>query len=469
MPGDSDRIEPAAFTLLLAFVATAPLLYGLDPPQRNAIGGGVMMPSGTLLLEIFAFTIGGATFLSRSRSRLVKLPVPALGAAIALVALGLGQLVPLPEGFLERVAPTNLLIYRETDEILRLLGRSGHLLARVSIAPTETVGALLLIGGYVALFLSAVALLRNRMKRRAFSAVLLVAACGQILLAVIREPVEDRVHGTFVNPDQLAGYLEIALAFAFGSLWSEVLMGSDRARTISERPERFEKRFVPLGLRVLVWALIAVGIGLTQSRGGILSAALMTLVLLGMAILHRPREARLHRQARNAVAAAVLLGILFVATTAGGRPFLRFLQLNPRHLAGNARVDLWRTSIRAWQEFPFVGSGLGTFREAFRRVQPRDFPGLVEHAHADSLQVLVTGGAVGAALGWILFASLFFSLIRLWRRQRHREESAVVLAGFGALLSLTLHGCVDFNLSIPAIAATLACAIGAAWAAGIEK
>jgi len=37
------------------------------------------------------------------------------------------------------------------------------------------------------------------------------------------------------------------------------------------------------------------------------------------------------------------------------------------------------------------------------------------------------------------------------------------------LLSLTFHGVVDFNLSIPAITATLACTLGAAWAAGREK
>jgi hypothetical protein len=47
--------------------------------------------------------------------------------------------------------------------------------------------------------------------------------------------------------------------------------------------------------------------------------------------------------------------------------------------------------------------------------------------------------------------------------------SAVALAGFGALLSLTLHGLVDFNLSIPVIPAILACILGTAWAAGRHR
>jgi hypothetical protein len=44
----------------------------------------------------------------------------------------------------------------------------------------------------------------------------------------------------------------------------------------------------------------------------------------------------------------------------------------------------------------------------------------------------------------------------------------VALAGVGALLSLTLHGLVEFNLSVPIIPATLACALGVAWSAAMR-
>jgi hypothetical protein len=51
-------------------------------------------------------------------------------------------------------------------------------------------------------------------------------------------------------------------------------------------------------------------------------------------------------------------------------------------------------------------------------------------------------------------------LFRLALRQKHREESAVLLAAFGAMLSLAFHGVTEFNLSIPAIATTLAMVAG---------
>jgi len=56
-------------------------------------------------------------------------------------------------------------------------------------------------------------------------------------------------------------------------------------------------------------------------------------------------------------------------------------------------------------------------------------------------------------------------LARGWRRQKHRKERAFVMAGFGAILALTIHGAVEFNMSVPTIPATLAVMAGAAWSA----
>jgi len=160
-----------------------------------------------------------------------------------------------------------------------------------------------------------------------------------------------------------------------------------------------------------------------------------------------------------------MIGVLFVFFTAGAAPLLRFLSSDPRDIGTDTRVEIWRASIDAWRLFPNFGSGLGTFREAFRRVQPASIVGLVEQAHNDFLQLLVTGGWFSALLGIVAFASMMIALLTGWLQQRHREESALVLAAFGALLALTIHGLFEFNMSIPAIPATLAVMLGAGWAA----
>jgi O-antigen ligase len=463
-PEPSDPPDTAGFLLLILFVLSAPFLYGIGRPGGLAMGGGVVQPAGTLLLELFAYLIASISLLSRSRARSAgALAVPLIATA-GIAVLGVIQLLPLPERILQQVAPLNTQIYHDAADTLRSLGGETPPSARISIAPTETLDTLLLVLAYLALFLSSTILLRNRLRRRVFTAALLAAGVLQVALAAILKSPAERAHGTFVNPNHLAAYLEVLLAVAFGALWAEMLTNRERARRAEERADRLERRLLSLSGFVLLWAVIAAGIALTQSRGGILTAGLTMLVLVTLALAHR----RTRSQPRLALAAilAILGGIVFVATTAGTTPLRRFFETHPRELGRDVRVELWKNSVRAWREFPIVGSGLGTFREAFRRVQPRKMLGRVEHAHSDSLQLLVTGGTIGAVLGIVLFVSMFLLLLRAWRAQKHREESAMVLAGAGALFAIAVHGLVDFNLSIPVIPATLACVLGMAWAAG---
>ncbi|MCA1581717.1 MAG: O-antigen ligase family protein [Acidobacteria bacterium] len=465
-PDDADRLDTLAFALLIAFAAGAPFLYGIHTATRGtgiAIGGGAVMPAGNFLLEASAFLMTAVVLLSKLRVRSLRpLAIPMSGL-IALAVLGLFQVLPLGYGTLDRIAPVNAQIYHETARILTLFGSSPPPAPRISIAPSETLETILLTLAYACLFFSSASLLRTRLRRRLFLGTLLVAGVGEVALAVVREPTGARLHGVFANTNHFGGYLEIVLAIAFGALWAEVLTGRRRGDS-PDRADRFEKRFLPLAAFIVLWSVIAVGIALTESRGAMLAAAAATLTLVFLAPLHQRVQRR--RRIMASAALAITAGLLFTAATIGRRPFLRFLESDPREIGSDARVALWRTSVSAWREFPVFGSGLGTFREAFRRVQTREFNARVEQAHSDFLQLLVTGGAVGAFLGFLVFASVGWLLLRAWRNQKHREESAVVLAGVGALLSLTLHGLVEFNMSIPPIPATLACVVGAAWAAG---
>jgi len=436
-------LELCAFGLLLVYVAVAPVPYG-------AITRG-----GTLALELFAFV----TFLLvvLGQPRLIRLTGvrTTIAALTAVALLGFVQLLPMQVGLSGR-------IYRDAAATLKAFGRPAPT-PRISIAPTETWDTILLTLAYIALFVSAILLLRSRTRRRLFIAVFLGSAVLHIMIAAaFREG--DRIHGAFVNANHFAGYLEIALAVAFAVLWREVLHYRDAARRVSERGRRFEKEFMRISLRVVLWGTIAAGIGLTQSRAGVLVAVLVTLILLSIA----PAHPRIHKRRWTFAGAGLAIvgaAIGFTILTVRQQPIIRFLGSDPRDPASDLRLTLWQLSIDAWRNFPIFGSGLGTFREAFRRVQPRDFNFYVEFAHSDPLQLLVTGGIVGVILGAVAIVSLMIALMRRWHREERREETAILLGAFGALLSLMLHGLVEFNLSIPAIPATLACVAGLGWAA----
>ncbi len=452
---EPEKADPAGWLgvgLLITLVVTAPIAWG-----------GIL-PGGSLIIQILAFSAASVAFLSKGAVR-PPLPGVPLAAVSGIVLLGLVQLAPLPERLLAALSPVSLQVSNETTRILHLFGKAAAPFPAISIAPRETISTILLLLAYIAAFLAASRVLSTRSRRRVFLAGIFTAALVQILIATLSGTSTVRKGGSFVNPDHLAGYLEISLTLAFGVAWATFSVGRDRAGHLADRGERLEKRLVPLSLSILLWGTIAAGIGLTQSRGGVGASLVVTLFLVALFSMRRRLGSR--RAAASRTTLILMAGLLFVAFAVREIPVVRFLATDPRDLPTEGRLQIWSESIQAFRQFPVVGSGLGTFREAFRRVQPRDFvEGLVEQAHSDSLQLLVTGGAVGATLGLLALASGLFALLRAAQRQRHREEAALLIGALGALVSLTLHGLVDFNFSLPAIPVTLASVLGGAWAAG---
>jgi putative inorganic carbon (hco3(-)) transporter len=451
-----EESSPLAFTALAVLLIVFPLL---------PIPYGAVLPGGEMRLELAASVLALLVIFSLPKLaplRPVRWVLVALGVVIAL---GIVQLTPFPIDLLRRLSPESIRVYAETNDVLRLFGRRP-LAARISIAPRETLRTILLVLAYAALLFSTILLLSNRLKRRWF--------CGSAILGAMLHAAfaanlgdEPRASGAFVNPNHLAGYLEIGLMIAFGVAWAEILVNRDRVQHAVDAAEAIEKRAIPLAWRILAWGGIAVGIGLTRSRGGIAAAALATAVVTSLGLIHATRRRRLRIAATATLSAAA--AITFALVTARKEFLVRFLSSDPREIGTDTRLEIWRASVDAWKHFPIFGSGLGAFREAFRPVQPRDLEGLLEQAHNDFLQILVTGGAVGAIAASVVVGAALVVLFRLWRREQHREESAIILGAFGALLSLTIHGLVEFNFSIPAIPASLACIVGLGIAAGRDE
>ena len=413
-------------------------------------------------MQILCFGAAALAFAIRPAGRRFGASAIAVAALIGIALLGCLQLLALPAHLLEAMAPWSLGVYGEANRVIELYGRQP-VTPRISVAPKSTVTVTLLTLAYAAAFTAAVIAARSQTRRRVLVWTLVGASGLHVLIAVAMEGgMTERTSGAFVNPNNFAGYLQIGAAFAFGIIWLELLKGGDRVAGIHDPGLRFQRRAVPLVLRVLLWGVLATGIGATRSRGGIAAACLTTLILLGLAAWQQRTRSR---HAALGALTAIVVGLGFAALTMGTTPLLRFLASDPREAESDTRVRLWRISMEAFERAPIAGTGLGTFREAFRHVQPPDLRGLVEQAHNDFLQMLVTGGVIGATLIVVAVGSFLIVLVRRWTAQTRREESAMALAGIGALLALLLHGIVEFNMSIPAIPATLATMLGVSWAA----
>lgn len=449
----SRPASAAGLLLVLGLAATAPF----------PLGG--VQPGGAFRIQLMSFLAAGAVALRGSHGR--PLPRPALLAASCLLALGLlglFQLLPLSPGVVRALSPASAEVYSGAASIFAASGVGPAPAPRVSIAPAETRLVALLGASTAAAFVAAASLLVSRTRRRLFAAVLLASMAVQAAWAVATEKETGRVSGPFFNPDHFAGYLGIGLALAFG--WLVVALTVHPRQRGPIHASWLERRIAAGALGVLLWGFFAAALALTHSRGGMLAAVATTLFLAALAIGARAHRDQGVRSAQRAtLAAGLALGVLFVVAALGSRPLLRFLSTDPRDLGADTRVLVWTHAVEAWKSYPVFGSGLGSFREAFRAVQPRELVGIVEAAHGDFLQLLVTGGAVGALLGVVAWVSLALFLLRGSLLRIRREEGAFALAGLGALVSIALHGLVEFNLSIPATSATLALVAGAAVAA----
>src|SRR5438128_4294128 len=83
--GGTNWLEAPALALLIAVPVVAPLAYG------------AIQPGGTLAVELLVFSSAALAFASGSPRRPLGAALVPLMAVLAIAALGVAQLAPLPE------------------------------------------------------------------------------------------------------------------------------------------------------------------------------------------------------------------------------------------------------------------------------------------------------------------------------------------------------------------------------------
>ena len=371
-------------------------------------------------------------------------PFPAARLLLALHALVLLQLVPLPPAALRLVSPGSFSFYN--DPLLLPLAAWRP----ISVSPPDTLRGLAFLAGFSLLALAVFRELGEGAWRRRL--LLTVVGAGlaitvvAFLQAVSPEPRKIyglwrprwdwAVFGPYVNRNHFAGYLVLAAPLAFGfalEALSRLRAAWGRRRqgwlALGEREGNAAARSTAAAM-VLVAGLLA-----SQSRGGVSAFAAAALLM--------PAASREKRRTALGVSLLVALGALWIGL---GGVFSAFETRGVRM----SRLDLWRDMLPMVPRFPVFGDGWNAFATAYPWYQTVWKTDWIGEAHNDYLQALIDGGVVGA----LLVAGLLFVVFRgaLARASR----SPLDLAVFGALLGFAVHGLVDFNGQIPANAATWA-------------
>lgn len=236
--------------------------------------------------------------------------------------------------------------------------------------------------------------------------------------------------GQAINANQLAGaallYLPVTAALAIG-WWQE------------------QRRWLAVSALAGAGAIAGLLL-LTQSRSGWLGGA-GGLVALAITLGLTSRRRRLRQAARWLLLGLIL--ILGVTLAALGPQLSASLWPSSAGLGGgvslSGRVEIWSRALYAIQDFPFTGTGLGTFRQVVHLLYPlfsmspdSDFA----HAHNMFLQVALDIGLPGL----IAYLALLWVAARVaWQAARHGPArlQALSIGLLSALIGLHIYGMTD--------------------------
>lgn len=213
----------------------------------------------------------------------------------------------------------------------------------------------------------------------------------------------------------------------------------------------FDRALVPLiGVLISVTALY-----LTDSRGAIAATNLAMIAMGAFYLVTRPGSGPINIKRAGiklAVSALVLAALLYPG-------IVYVLNLSRTEATFGLRAPLFEQAFILVQDNAWFGTGLATFREAFRPYKPPELVGFtIDYAHNMYLENLAELGVPVAALLFLAIGLIGVRLVqgvRFRRRNRHYP-----LIGVSVLVLVGVHSAVDFALAIPAIGVLVWALIG---------
>ena len=348
-------------------------------------------------------------------------------------------------------------------------------LAGLSADAGATVQYLLLGLAYSLLFLLVVSLFNTRKRLTLLLATLIVSGTLQAfwgafmtlsgvewLLAGPKTSYQGDATGTFVNRNHLAGYLEMTLACGIGLL---LALRDGKPFSWVNLLQLLLGPKAPLRLALVIMVIALV---MSHSRMGN-AAFFASLLLVGGLFVLIEKE---HRLRNSLILASLIVIDVLVISQYFGLERLKERLLNTRlhdvvvdgevvQQANEVRDEVFGYAIPLLQARPLTGQGAGSFEAVFPQYVGEDVRLHFDYAHSDYLQFAIEFGLPASALlaAFVLLA-LWHALRALWRRESVYRSGVGFAAAMG-IVALMIHSSTDFNLQIPANAATLVvlCAI----------
>ncbi len=337
----------------------------------------------------------------------------------------------------------------------------------ISLDPYDTISGVVSLLAYAGIFWLAQQLCRERKRAETVFLALSFAGFayaiyglleqlsgGQTVLWFHKTFYRTSLTSTFINRNNYAAYAGIGLICVSGMLLKHI--AAVLAAPASARARAIALIEALAGWRALLlpgWMLLVTALLLTESRGGVLSsfAGLFALIVAVAA------SRTLRRRHALTIGALVLLGGCIFVVFSGEEVTERLADTD---LENEGRPIVYALTEQQIAALPWLGTGYGTFEQAFRLFQTENVRGRWDKAHNTYLENALELGVPAAMLLTFSGATLFFQCVVGLRRRR--RDAIYPAIGVGTTVLLACHSLVDFSLQIPAITATYALIMGVA-------
>ena len=464
-----NRAQLWAFFALIIY---APLPLGSNRPWALALLG---LLTGCLLIWNL-WRPGKASVTPVWES--ARVPFALLGLWLALLVI---QIIPMPSGWVGALGQNAL---GESDGL-------NSTLATISIDPYSTRLYLFKACILTGVFWLSCNLIDSRSRIESLARVIVFSGLLQAMIGVIlmasgvsyflffAEMASARGHGTFVSPNNFAGYLELTLAVGIGFMIAKL----DGYPVANWRARLHGLMLVLVSEKALLrLSLIIMVVGLVASRSRMGNAAFFaSLLIVGIFTIffakhathhvHDMREKNTLRATIVFIASLVIIDVFIIGGVVGVEQVVQRLEhtnlvmraneapVGPNGAAAKVyvqeesmeqRSEVARYALSLVRDYPWMGTGGGTFHLAFAHYQPPELKGFVDHAHNDFVEFASEVGLPGFLILALLVAHSAWSSIVLLLRSHDQLVRGMAFASLMGLISLLIHGAVDFNFQIPA-------------------
>lgn len=387
---------------------------------------------------------------------------PLLYSLLAFQGLILLQCLPLPLSTVSLISPQAALSY----ELLPL--SPGWI--SLSIAPHETAGHLLQGLGFTCIAILTLLLVDNRQRLKALATCLLLsgllqAAWGAFMtlsgieysFLIPKNSYIGNATGTFINRNHFANYLCLCLSAGTGLLLAGLYM--HHPTSWRERTRRILNALLGNKVKIRIsLAIMVIALVLSQSRMGN-TAFFFSLASCGFLWLLLTR--RMTRGAIILLSSLILIDLLIVGAWFGMDKVKE--RLEGTAFSEETRDEVVRDTLPMIGDFWLTGTGAGSYYSAFPGYRGSDIHGFYDHAHNDYLQILAEHGIIGFGLLSFIVLTSLWQAIQAMRLRKSNTYKGLAFAPLMATSALLLHSLTDFNLQIPANAATYIVLLAMGW------